>query len=86
MILRDNFTPAEVKTFLKRAGSKVAVQTAFDGAWIYAEKSSFIESFLTGPIFTDYDGAPAVFSCFTTANCPNVMHIVAGTYCVEVPA
>tara|TARA_B110000977_G_scaffold143742_1_gene182520 strand:+ start:600 stop:869 length:270 start_codon:yes stop_codon:yes gene_type:complete len=81
LMYRDDYTPAEVKAFLKRAGTKIAVQIAFDGAFIFAEKSDFIASFLTGPDFIDYDGEPCSLACFTNADDPIVMFITAGTDC-----
>ena len=54
----------EAARFLKTKGSKVALQVGFDGCYIYAEKSDFIENVLRGPrakefkTFTDYDGNP----------------------------
>ena len=81
-----DYTPAEVKTFLKRRGSKVAVQVAFDGAWFFAEKTDFIANFLKGSAWVDYDGDEIDIAVFTTENCPNIMHVISGTYCREVVA
>ena len=53
-------TTAEARKFLRRAGTKVALQVCFEGTWIFAEKADFINAMLSiGPDFVDYDGTPS---------------------------
>ena len=60
-------TPAEAKAFLRGKGTKVALQVACDSEYIFAEKSDFIEFYLTGPSFIDYDA----MSCLSMSMCPS---------------
>ena len=71
-------TPAEAKAFLRGKGTKVALQVAFDGEYIFAEKADFIAYFLTGPSFVDYDGNELLEDVYTYGT-GHVLHIPAGT-------
>lgn len=73
-------TPAEAKAFLRRKGTKVALQVAFDGEYIFAEKADFIASYLTGPSFIDYDGNELLEDVYTYGDSFSAtLHIPAGT-------
>ena len=72
-------TPAEAKAFLRGKGTKVALQVAFDGEYIFAEKADFIAHFLTGPSFVDYDGNELLEDVYTYGTGSLVLHIPAGT-------
>ena len=71
-------TPAEAKAFLRGKGTKVALQVAYDSEFIYAEKSDFIEFYLTGPSFIDYDGNELSEYVYITIG-GTVLHVPAGT-------
>jgi hypothetical protein len=61
--------------FLRKAKTKVALQTQFDGPFIYAEKTDFIEMLqkLEYDNFADYDGFNRDIEIIN-----NVLHIPAG--------
>jgi hypothetical protein len=64
---REIASRKEAIKFLSGRGTKVAVQVGFDGIYVFAEKTDFIEMILKGvsaknhSTFVDYDGneAPA---------------------------
>ncbi|WMM95203.1 hypothetical protein CRP114_gp4 [Roseobacter phage CRP-114] len=71
-------TPAEAKAFLRGKGTKVALQVACDSEYIFAEKSDFIEFYLTGPSFIDYDGNELLEHVYVPLH-GHVLHVPAGT-------
>ena len=71
-------TPAEAKAFLRGKGTKVALQVAACGEYVFAEKGDFIASYLNGPSFIDYDGNELQDRAFVPYD-GYVLHIPMGT-------
>jgi len=75
----DVHTRATALEFLRKKGTKVAVQIGHDGDYVFVEKSDFIKIVLQGPksqhydTFVDYDGRPE--SAFIDNN---VLHLPIG--------
>jgi len=74
--MADIYKRKEALEFLKKSGTKVALQTCHDGKYVFAEKTDFISTVLKGSLyctFVDYDGNGT-----SVHTHDNVLHVPAG--------